>query len=91
MAGEAAGLDVHGGDDEDAAHASAAGGPLEVVSAAAGPACLRFSQAAYELPAAVSRPVNAMLSDLRVGDGLGLAARRGQDLNEGVRTRRAGG
>jgi hypothetical protein len=30
------------------------------MSAAACPACLRFNQAAYELPAAVSRPVNAM-------------------------------
>ena len=61
VAGQAVGLDVHGGDDEDATHASVEGGPPEGMSAAAGPACLRFSQAAYELPAAVSRPVNAML------------------------------
>lgn len=54
-------LDVDRGDDEDAAHAWDEGIPPGGPAATAPAACLRFSQAAYELPAAASRPVNAML------------------------------
>ena len=46
MAGEAMGFDVHGSDDEEAAHASVADRSSGTGAAAPEPASLRFSQAA---------------------------------------------
>ena len=57
---ESAGLEIDGGDDEDAGHASLGRGGPESFSEWIAPfaASLARSHAAYELPAAVSRPVN---------------------------------
>src|SRR5206468_1333245 len=66
---ESAGLEIDGGDDEDAGHASLGRGGPESFSEWIAPfaASLARSHAAYELPAGVSRPENRIAGISRYG------------------------
>ena len=88
MAGQTARLEIDGGDDEDAGHASLGGvGPEP--SRRCELRALARSQAAYELPAAVSRPVNRIVRISRVGDGERARAVHVEHLHERLAARRA--